>query len=194
MLAAAVLAAAVPITAHAASPSPATSSFAVRQTLTSKTELRGKVSFATPEGWEATKGGGRHSYASFRVTEGACTLDVHASMRGKATRRSARQQVPWIDGPDALGHGTRPGGAWGTLGPTLSAGEGEGLATGAYGIAAICVAHRRFGQMRVQAWVRGCDGASADAKKLVAEDGERVRQLNHVLKTAKTSLRVVRVD
>lgn len=41
---------------------------------------------------------------------------------------------------------------------------------------------------------RGCDAGSEDAKALLGPKSATVRQVNHILKTAKTSLRVVRVS
>jgi len=183
----------VPSTAHAASSSDPSPSFGVRETLTSMTELRGTVSFARPAGWTQVAGGGRHSYVRFRVVEGACALDVHASMRGKATRLTAGEQVPRGERADLMGSGSRPGGAWGTIGPSLTGGEGLPDITGMYGMAAIRVAAKRYGQLRIFASLRGCDAGTADAAALLDKQGRTLRQLNHALKTAKTSLRIVRV-
>lgn len=184
------LALALPGAAQAASA--ADPSFTVRGTLTSKTELRGTVSFSQPSGWKKTAGGNRHLFVMHRIVQGECTLDLSASMRGKATRQSVRAQVSGSAGDAPLGSGTRPGGAWGTDGPTIAG--GEPLLTGIYGIAPIRVAANRYGQLRVMGSVRGCDGDSADAKSLLDPQGTTVGQINRILKTAKTSLRVARVN
>lgn len=168
-------------------------SFKVRDRLTSKTELRGAVTFTQPAGWKTTAGGNRHSYVSFRVLWGTCTLDLSASMRGKATSRRLDKPVEGQDTADLLGSGTRSGGVWRTQGPEVSAGEGEGIVPGLYGIASIRVAAKRYGQLRIQGIARGCDTGSADAKALLDPKGTTVGQVNRILKTATTSLRVVRV-
>lgn len=167
-------------------------SFTVRDRLTTKTELRGTVSFAQPSGWKRTAGGGRHSYATYRIVEGTCRLDLTTSVRGKATSQRLDRIRP--KGDDVLGSGTRAGGTWWTSGPEVSMGEGEGLAPGVYGIASIRVADKRYGQLRVQGFARGCEIGSEDAKVLLDPKGPTVRQVNHILRTAKVSLRVVRTS
>jgi hypothetical protein len=130
---------------------------------------------------------------SYRVVAGDCRLDLIASVRSKATRQSMQAQVDGWAGDSPLGSGTRPGGLWGTDGPVLRGGEGEPLTTGLYGIASIRVADRRYAQLTLRGLVRGCESDSADAEALLDPKRATVRGVNHILKTAKTSLRVVRV-
>ncbi len=188
-----VAALAAPAVAGAASPakpsSAKQSSFTVRDSLTPSSELRGTVRFTTPAGWKATAGGGRHSYVRFQVRNGACLIEIHVSVRGKATKRSARQQVPGWNGATAFAHGTRRGGAWGTLGPTFSGGEGEPDVNGLYGTAAVRVKGNRYGQIRIFADLRDCAPDTADAQTLLDPTGRTAKQVNHVLAKAKTALR-----
>lgn len=181
-----VVSLAVPAVAEAA---PKQSSFTVRSTITQFSELRGEVRFTTPAGWTQTAGGGRHSYVKFRVAEGACAFDVRVSMRGRSTKLPARQQVFWTSA--TFGRGTGSDRAWATQGPTLSGGEGLPDVPGASGRAAIEVAPKRFAYLNVFAALRDCDPASADAGQALGVDGRTVKQVNHVLAKAKTSLRVV---
>lgn len=180
---------AVPVAADAASSKGP--SFTVRDRLTSETELRGTVGFVQPSGWKLTAGGGRHTYATYRIVEGACALDLTASVRGKATRKRLDRISP--TGPDTLASGTRADGStWWTYGPEVSLGEGQGLAPGLDGITSIRVADKRYGQLRIQGFARGCAIGSEDAKTLLDPKGPTVRRVTGILRTAKTSLRVER--
>ncbi|WP_210495211.1 hypothetical protein [Patulibacter sp. SYSU D01012] len=183
----------VPAGASAATPkTPATTTVKARGGLTSETMLVGTVSFTTPKGWTAKNDAARHTTAAFRVDgPGACQARVWVSVRAVATSRNAEQQVGTAT---PLGHGTRPGGAWGILGPTIAGGEGEPLRTGLLGTAPVRVQANRWGQIRVESDVVGCDRESAEATGMVAKDATLVRQAAHVLAKARTRLRVVRVD
>jgi hypothetical protein len=189
-LSAAVLATAG--TAQAAAPAvraPARTTFLVRSTLTPKTELSGTGSFTTPAGWKATDDAAHHTAAQFAIDgPGDCTLKVSVSMDGKATRTGP---VGQIGDTTPLGHGTRPGGAWGTDGPTISGGEGEPLLTGFNGLASFKVQAKRYGQFFVQGILHGCAGDSPDAATFLAPHGRVVSQVNHVLATARPDVRII---
>lgn len=184
------LLAAVPAQAAAKS---ASTSFSVRQILTAETELRGSVRFTVPAGWKPTNDPTRHSIAHFRIAgPDGCRVEAFVSLRGKATRISVRDQVRGSVGDAPLGHGTRPGGAWGTTGPTISGGEGEPDLAGLYGIAPVRVQPKRYGQVRVGAIVRRCDLSAPGIAELLAADGRFVTEVNRVLATARLDVRVVR--
>lgn len=185
-----LLAAAGPAQAAA---KPASTSFSVRQILTPETELRGSVRFTVPTGWKATSDPTRHSSARFEIPgPDGCRVDATVSLRGKATRSSVRDQVRGSVGDAPLGHGSRPGGAWGTTGPTISGGEGEPDLTGLSGIAPVRVQAKRYGQVRVGAIVRRCDLSTPGIPELLAADGQVVTQVNQILSTARLDVRVVR--
>lgn len=174
---------------------PASTSFSVRQILTPQTELRGSVRFTVPTGWKATTDPTRHSSARFEIPgPDGCRIDVSVDLRGKTTRSSVRNQIRGSVGDAPLGHGTRPGGAWGTTGPTISGGEGAADLTGLYGIAPVRVQAKRYGQVRVGAVVHRCDLSTPGIAELLAADGRFVTQVNRVLATARLDVRVVRVE
>ncbi|WP_210491584.1 hypothetical protein [Patulibacter sp. SYSU D01012] len=173
---------------------PATTTFKVRSSLSAKTLVAGTASFTTPRGWQATNRAARHTVAAFRVAgSNGCVARITVSVRGKATGRSIAEQVRIAVGDAPFGRGERRDGAWGTDGPTLAGGEGEPLLTGAYGFAPVRVQTNRYAQIRAFAVVHGCDRDSAEAHALVARNSRLVRQINHLVAKARTTLRVTRL-
>jgi hypothetical protein len=151
--------------------------------LTAHETLRGSMRFRTPPAWRVTPKSGVDT-ARFEV-EGArdCAIEVSASIRGKATRRSAIEQARAAVGSHPAAAGRRAGGVY-RVGRT----EPSATATSwLYGIAVVRVARRRFGQLRIFASFSGPD-CSTEA----APGGDVTTAMTTVLRKARSHLRVVR--
>jgi len=155
----------------------ATTTVTSRDTLTAHEILRGSVSFRTPAGWHTAPGSGSYT-ARFTVDDPQCTIQISASIRGKATRRPAAAQARAAIGERPAAAGRRAGGVYRVGAPTPSA------TTWLYGIAVVRVAPRRFGHLRIFASLEDPD-CSAAAQAITAG-------MTRVLRHAKSQLRVAR--
>jgi hypothetical protein len=156
----------------------ATTTVRSREILTQNQTLRGSMSFATPSAWRTTHESGVYT-ARFTTGDAAqCDIEISASIRGKATRRSAAAQAHAAIGDDAFAAGRRRGGVYRV---------GRSAPSWLYGIAVVRVQRRRFGQLRIFASFSGPDCAAA-----AAPDGSVTSAMANVLHHATSHLRVAR--
>jgi hypothetical protein len=155
----------------------ATTSVTARGILTEHETLRGTMTFRTPRAWHTTAASEGYT-ARFTSGDAQCRLAISASIRAKATRRSAAAQARASIGANPAAAGRRAHGVY-RVG-TTSAGW-------LHGIAVVRVAPRRFGQLRIEASLKGPDCSAA-----AAPDGALTRAMTSVLHHARTHLRVAR--
>jgi hypothetical protein len=142
--------------------------------LTAHEELRGSMTFVTPNGWREQAASGMFTRRFTAVESGACRASVVVQIRGKATRASAKAQVDAAVGAGSLAHGSRPGGYYG-ISPIDEDTN--------YGVAVVRVASRRFGQLRIFTTYSSCDES-------LIRDGMIRAAVKRVLRDSHSALRV----
>ena len=144
-----------------------------RDAFTATQFLRGVMTFSQPAAWTDDPKSGVYTARFVRTTSTACTVRISASIRGKATRATARDQVVAAVG-SAPSHGTGDG----RVGPFAVHAIGPDTF---YGILVTRVASRRFGHLRIFATHRDCSEQ---------EEHETAEQVGRVLDGANARLRV----
>jgi hypothetical protein len=103
-----------------------TTTLTARAGLTQRETLRGTMGFKTPARWRVTQKSGSYT-ARFGVRVGArCAAESYAYIGGKATRRTAKQQVIRSAGANPAASGRRADGFYpsGASSPPPPAGPG----------------------------------------------------------------------
>jgi hypothetical protein len=163
--------------------SAATTTIRSKAGLTPRETLRGSMSFKTPAAWRVTPESGVYT-ARFRVDAGPqCTVEITAYIGGKATRRTARQQVVRSRGANPAASGPRAGGFFsvGRVEPSPAA------RSWLPAVAVIRVARRRFAWLRIFTSFAGADCSAA-----AAPDGAITKAMTGVVRDAKPRLHVAR--
>jgi hypothetical protein len=160
-----------------------TTTLTARAGLTQRETLRGTMRFKTPAAWRATATSGIYT-ARFEVRIGArCAVESYAYIGGKATRRTAKQQVIRSAGANPVASGRRADGFY-AVGRVEPSPAGRSWL---HGVAVIRVARRRF------AWLRMFTSfAGADCSAAAAPEGAITKAMTRVVRDAKARLRVAR--
>ena len=144
-----------------------------RDVLTAKQFLRGVMTFSQSSEWADDPKSGVYTARFVRRASAGCTVQISASIRGKATRATSAEQVK-----AAVGHAPSHGTGDGRSGPYA---VHEVEPNTIYGILVTRAASRRFGHLRIFAIHREC---SEEAKTDTAE------QVGRALRGATARLRV----